>query len=118
MGKHHNPRAEVFSKQLRGHLDEKHMSVRGLARRMADKQNGGHAHRTLVDQVRINLNRHLRGQVNPGKAKRREIAVALGLEQNALDEEEDLLSLLANLIKRKQQRIRETGDPYAMGTVK
>ena len=89
-----NPRALRFSKTLRGHLDVQGGTVHGLARKIADKRFEGHAPRKMVEQARRDLNRYLSGRFNPGPAKRREIATALGLEANALDEEEDLLSSL------------------------
>jgi hypothetical protein len=61
-----------------------------LARKIADKRYTGHAPRKMVEQARRDLNRYLSGRFNPGADKRREIAVALGLEANALDEEEHL----------------------------
>jgi hypothetical protein len=85
-----NPSALRFSKTLRGHLDSQGGTVHGLARKIADKRYTGHAPRKMVEQARRDLNRYLSGRFNPGADKRREIAVALGLEANALDEEEHL----------------------------
>ena len=64
--------------------------MHGLARKIADKRFEGHAPRKMVEQARRDLNRYLSGRFNPGPAKRREIATALGLESSALDEEEDV----------------------------
>ena len=79
-------RAEMFSQEL---------SIRGLARRM-DPQN--------VDRARRNLHRWLDEGIRPGRASRREVAAALGIEQAALegddDEESDPVSALMNALFR------------------
>jgi hypothetical protein len=109
-----NPRALRFSKTLRGHLEAQGGSVHGLARKIADKRFDGHAPRKMVEQARRDLNRYLSGRFNPGTDKRREIAAALGLEANALDEEEDmLLALINSMIRLREHKIR-TGDPHAV----
>lgn len=109
-----NPRAEQFSTALRGHLTAQNLAVHALARRIADNRHGGHAPRKLLEQVRRDLNRYLSGRFNPGPKKRREIAFALGLEPDAMDEEEDVMELLYDAIRRTIQKRRETGDPGAV----
>jgi hypothetical protein len=83
-----NPNAEKFARQLRGHLERRDLAVHALARRIADNRVGGHASRKLLEQVRRDLNRYLTGRFNPGPKKRREIAVALGLEPDELQEDD------------------------------
>jgi transcriptional regulator with XRE-family HTH domain len=105
-----NPAAQKFAARLSQELKVKGWGNRTLARALA-KEPKGHKQ---IENARAQVREYMRGEINPSPRKRREIAVALGLAPNALDEEEDmLLELINSMIKLRQHKI-ETGDPYAV----
>ena len=93
-----------FISRVRAEMQNQGLSVRGLARRM-DPQN--------IDRARRNLHRWLDEGIRPGRTSRREVAVALGIEQAALegddDEESDpvaaLMTALLRVIDSRQRVI-------------
>lgn len=86
------------------------LSVRGLARKI-DPNN--------VDRVRRNLHRWLDQGLSPHRASRREVAVALGLDEHALDDDEedalptyhDLIEALRPLANLFSGRVQNPGVP-------
>lgn len=88
-------RQSRFVTRVRGEMARQSLSVRGLARKM-DPAN--------VDRARRNLHRWLDEGIAPGRASRREVAGALGIEAHELvdddDEESDMSATLLQALRR------------------
>jgi hypothetical protein len=82
-----------FVTRVREEMAAQKLSVRGLARRM-DPVN--------IDRARRNLHRWLDEGISPGRASRREVATALGLDTAELDDDEeaDHVAVLMNALRR------------------
>lgn len=68
-----------FASRVRSEMAAQGLSVRGLARRI-DPEN--------IDRARRNLHRWFDDGMTPVPASRRKVAVALGLDEHALDGDE------------------------------
>jgi transcriptional regulator with XRE-family HTH domain len=73
---------ETFAERLRREIDRQNLGVRTLARRMTDRPE-------RVDVLRRQLSKYLRGDHQPSVETRHAIEEALGLEHDALADEED-----------------------------
>lgn len=61
------------------------------------------------------------GEHRPSGQLRDRIVEATGTEEqieSSDDEEDDVLSVVMSTVKRKKRAIRETGDPYALGSLR
>lgn len=99
----------TFSQRVRGEMARQGVSIKGLARRIDP---------TNVDRVRRNLHRWLDEGILPHRSSRREVATALGLDEHALDddEESDPVSIDELLRRRIDLLVRESlknNDPAA-----
>src|SRR5689334_238052 len=69
-----------FVQRVRSEIQRQNLTIKGLARRIDPKN---------VNRARRNLHRWLDEGIDPSKASRREVAVALGLAEDALDDDEE-----------------------------
>lgn len=93
-----------FGRRLRVELDKQGLSARGLARRMRPDR---------VEDARRNIARWLAADAersnSPSASGRREVAVALGLDENHFDDDEEeadpwTLMLRAVLLLREREQ--------------
>jgi hypothetical protein len=115
MGTHPNPQAQRLAVRLRKELDARNWGARTLARKLAGEPKGY----KQVEHLRTQIRAYLRGEVSPSPERRREMAVALGLREDALDvetldEEEDALLALYGAIRRTLEQRALTGEPGAV----
>lgn len=86
-----------FAARVRIELQRQGLSIRGLARRI-DPAN--------VDRVRRNLHRWLDEEISPHRSSRREVATALGLDEHALDEDDEEADPVADLMSAIRRIVR------------
>jgi DNA-binding phage protein len=100
--------AETFGGKLRAHLEEHHVTRRGLAKQIAEQtgQNPENARRMLYKWIE--------GGVDPTVESRKVVTDVLGLDEGALDpddEEESLYDALVKVLGRAklQAALERTG---------
>lgn len=89
---------QSFASRLRAEMTNQGLSIKGLARRI-DPEN--------VERARRNIHRWLDEDITPQKAKRRDVAVALGLDEHALDEDDEEADPVADLVNAVRDLVAE-----------
>lgn len=93
-----------FVARVRAEMGRQNLSIRGLARKI-DPAN--------VDRARRNIHRWLDEGIVPHRSSRREVAVALGLDEHSLDDDDEEADLAVVLLKSLRALVREEMKVHA-----
>lgn len=100
-------RESRFVRIVRAAMAEKQMSVRGLARTI-DPHN--------VERARRNIHRWLDEGITPSRASRREVADALGLSPDSLDDDDEDDPSMREAFRLYVDLMRRINAPQRVGT--